>query len=292
MAGKSFAFMNLKGGVGKTVLTANIAREIVRQHNKKILLVDLDPQCSLSYLFAEPAEIDQMAKESTAHETLYPKGKSQEALLDQAKAIYKDSSLLGRQRAAKIDLVFGSMEIYRIIAHSGANEREYCIQNFKTFMEAARKRYDFVFVDTNPSTNIATMCTIDACEYIIAPMTMDIFSVRGILMLKDIFSDRFIWLREHPGRIIGIWNMVASRLRHTDQLSTAERALQSSNPDIFRTALANRIYDTAYLHYEGKKRGFLHDFKGIARIDLFNNARSDLAKVCRELFQRVGLASA
>ena len=230
MAGKSFAFMNLKGGVGKTVLTANIAREIVRQHNKKILLVDLDPQCSLSYLFAEPAEIDQMAKEGTAHETLYPEGKTRETLLDQARNIYKDSRLLGRPRAAKIDLVFGSIEIYRIIAHSGANEREYCIQNFKAFMEAARKRYDFVFVDTNPSTNIATMCALDACEYIIAPMTMDIFSVRGILMLKDIFSDRFIWLREHPGRIIGIWNMVASRLRHTDQLSTAERDFRAPIP--------------------------------------------------------------
>ena len=292
MAGRSFAFMNLKGGVGKTVLTANIAREIVRQHNKKILLVDLDPQCSLSYLFAEPAEIDNMDKDNTAHETLYPEGAGPDALLARAKNVFTDSSFLGRPRGAKIDLVFGSMEIYRIIAHSGANEREYCIQNFKVFMEAARKRYDFVFVDTNPSTNIATMCALDACEFIIAPMTMDIFSVRGILMLKDIFSDRFIWLRDDPGRIIGIWNMVASRLRHTDQLSTAERTLQSSNPDIFRTALANRIYDTAYLHYEGKKRGFLHDFKGIARIDLFNNARSDLSKVCGELFQRVGLASA
>jgi hypothetical protein len=40
-------------------------------------------------------------------------------------------------------------------------------------------------------------------------------------MLKDIFSDRFIGLRNNPGRIIGIWNMVASRLRHTDRLSTA-----------------------------------------------------------------------
>jgi hypothetical protein len=46
------------------------------------------------------------------------------------------------------------------------------------------------------------------------------------------------------------------------------------------------------LHYDGKKRGFLHDFKGIARIDLFNNARGDLAKVCNELFQRVGFAGA
>jgi hypothetical protein len=44
-----------------------------------------------------------------------------ETLLDQARTIYKDSRLLGRPRATKIDLVFGSIEIYRIIAHSGAN---------------------------------------------------------------------------------------------------------------------------------------------------------------------------
>jgi len=61
------ALSNLKGGVGKTVLTANIAREIARQHNNKILPVDLDPQCSLSYLFAEPIDIDKMAKEKTAY---------------------------------------------------------------------------------------------------------------------------------------------------------------------------------------------------------------------------------
>src|SRR5262249_20519790 len=108
MAGKSFAFMNLKGGVGKTVLTANIAREIVRQHDKKIRLVDLDPQCSLSYLFAEPAEIDKMRKAKTAHETLYPEDGGPESLLDEAKSIYEDSPFLGRRRTAKIDLVFGS----------------------------------------------------------------------------------------------------------------------------------------------------------------------------------------
>jgi cellulose biosynthesis protein BcsQ len=111
MAGKSFAFMNLKGGVGKTVLTANLAREIVRQHNKKILLVDLDPQCSLSYLFAEPAEIGKLAKGNATHETLYPEGAGSEALLNQAKNIYTDSSFLGRPRGPKIDLIFGSMEI-------------------------------------------------------------------------------------------------------------------------------------------------------------------------------------
>ena len=208
------------------------------------------------------------------------------------KNIYEDKPFLGTPSGGKIDLIYGSMEIYRIIARGGANEREYCIQNFSKFMAEARKHYDYVFADTNPSTNVATMCALEACDYVIAPMTLDIFSVRGILMLKDIFSDRYIWLRENPGRVIGIWNMVASRLRHTDRLSVAERTLQEKSPEIFRMALANRIYETDYLHYVGRKRGFLHDRKSIARIDLFNTTKRELAKVCTELFQRLELAGA
>ena len=96
MAGKSFAFMNLKGGVGKTVLTANIAREIVHQHNKKILLVDLDPQCSLSYLFAEPAEIDGMDKAKTAHEAFTLRAAGLDALLAHGQEHLHRQSFLGR----------------------------------------------------------------------------------------------------------------------------------------------------------------------------------------------------
>src|SRR5436190_1668559 len=109
MAGKSYAFMNLKGGVGKTVLAANIAREIVRQRpTMKILLVDLDPQCSLTYLFDEPGIIDALAKEKTALQALYPKDDDPEALLKHKKNVYEEHPLLGTPRGAKIDLIYGS----------------------------------------------------------------------------------------------------------------------------------------------------------------------------------------
>lgn len=291
--GKSFAFMNLKGGVGKTVLAANIARELVKQRpGKKVLLVDLDPQCSLSYLFREPTQIDGLPKQQSTYYAIFSNDAEPATVVDHRISVYQDKHLFYPSDGTRIDLILGSMEIYRIIATSGANEREYCIQNFNRFMERARAEYDYVFVDTNPSTNIATMCALDTCDYVIAPMTLDIFSVRGILMLKDIFSDRFIWMRHNPDRIIGIWNMVASKLRHTDRLSVAERTLQTQNPDIFRSALAARIYETDYLHYVGNKRGFLHDRSGIARIDLFSNATRDLQAVCAELFQRIGVAGA
>ena len=42
--GKIISFMNMKGGVGKTSLCVNMAIKLTRNYNKKILIVDLDPQ--------------------------------------------------------------------------------------------------------------------------------------------------------------------------------------------------------------------------------------------------------
>ena len=42
--GKVISFINMKGGVGKTTLTINIANYLANKGNKKILIIDLDPQ--------------------------------------------------------------------------------------------------------------------------------------------------------------------------------------------------------------------------------------------------------
>ena len=44
------SLINWKGGVGKTTLTLHLAAGLAEFHSKKVLLIDLDPQCNLSFL--------------------------------------------------------------------------------------------------------------------------------------------------------------------------------------------------------------------------------------------------
>lgn len=62
---KIVAVINYKGGVGKTTLTANLGAELAFR-GKKVLLMDLDPQASLTFSFIQPdAWLTRFEKENT-----------------------------------------------------------------------------------------------------------------------------------------------------------------------------------------------------------------------------------
>lgn len=281
-----FAFMNLKGGVGKTVLAANLAREIAAQRAKRILLVDLDPQCSLSYLFDEADKIAKLEKRTTALETIWPTGERAN-LLENPRILYEDKAgLFNKGPKGKIEFIPGSMEIYKVITNAGVNVRQQCIQNFRDFVRDAATRYDYIVVDTNPSTNIGSLCALAAADFVVAPMKMDIFSVQGIIMLEEIFGDEFECVKLAAKRVIGVWNMMDAKLRGTNTTSAIEKSLHSANKSLFAASIGTRIYETGYLKYRDHK-GFIHEFSRIQRRDFFNRTRGELTNVCKELLQRV-----
>ena len=58
------AIINYKGGVGKTTLTANIGAELALR-GRRVLLIDLDPQASLTFSFYRPDEWQQFDSPAT-----------------------------------------------------------------------------------------------------------------------------------------------------------------------------------------------------------------------------------
>jgi chromosome partitioning protein len=55
MPGKIISLVNFKGGVGKTTLTVNLAACLAKERDKKVLIVDLDPQSNSSIWLLGPA---------------------------------------------------------------------------------------------------------------------------------------------------------------------------------------------------------------------------------------------
>jgi chromosome partitioning protein len=62
MAPKIIAVINMKGGVGKTTLSWNLALHLFSSHAKKVLLIDLDPQANATLLGLSKEEFDNHKK--------------------------------------------------------------------------------------------------------------------------------------------------------------------------------------------------------------------------------------
>jgi cellulose biosynthesis protein BcsQ len=54
---RSIAFFNNKGGVGKTTLLCNVAAFLAREKDKKVLIVDADPQCNATQLMLDDDDV-------------------------------------------------------------------------------------------------------------------------------------------------------------------------------------------------------------------------------------------
>ena len=50
---KTYAFLNIKGGVGKTTSATTVAHILASEHKKRVLLIDLDAQANSSSLFSQ-----------------------------------------------------------------------------------------------------------------------------------------------------------------------------------------------------------------------------------------------
>ena len=116
--GKCISVLNMKGGVGKTTISAHVMRVLYHQCAKKTLLIDLDPQFNLTQCLITRSEYDKLkAKNHTIFTAMEPP--SQVGLFDVATTIHappKASTLANRLRQfqsgdAFLDLLPGNFEL-------------------------------------------------------------------------------------------------------------------------------------------------------------------------------------
>ena len=160
---KTIAFVNQKGGVAKTTTCLNIGAALALC-GFKVLLVDVDPQGSLSQS-AGFAQIEE--SEPTTYEVLNG--------VDVNSAIRSHN---GRYDVLPTDIRLSASEI-ELISQKRRTER------LRAILSGLRTPYDFVLIDCPPSLNILTLNALAAADEVIVPVQAQYLPLTGVAHLVD-----------------------------------------------------------------------------------------------------------
>ena len=163
---RTVAFINLKGGTGKTVSAANMAHILAAVHKRKVLLVDADKQGSASRYFSVYGEHD-----GTAVLLMDPER-------DPTGLIYP-SGYYG------LDVITSNMDLYSTDRELWADEDDNHVMDLRRALDRVRNDYDFCIIDNGPAADIITLNVLAAADDVLIPIRPDEFSFSGLLDLVD-----------------------------------------------------------------------------------------------------------
>ncbi|MDE2716414.1 MAG: ParA family protein [Chloroflexota bacterium] len=279
------ALLNMKGGVGKTTISAHVMRVLYHRHRIKTLLVDLDPQFNLSQALVSRGTYDKLKDSNrtilTAMEPPPPIGlhdiKTSTSPPPKAEDIVKKLRYI-RFSPVCLDLLPGDFRIVKYSMIDNRGKLDIVQQRFLRFIGESRKDYGLICIDCNPSSSFITSCALHACTHIVVPVRPDRYSLLGLEILGD-FIDAIPTVNPKPELII-----LLNGIRRQDEDSAVEYELRAHHT-FGPQALTNRLYYSRLLEATAGYTGFATD----KPVPWRNLLKKEISAVVDELATRLGI---
>ena len=164
------SFPNLKGGCWKTTLSL-LASQYYAIAGYRVLLVDTDPQGTLSFFYGYQPDIDTGYKDTIAPFLLFDSLDESEEPVESLHYAIKPT------RWPNIDIIPANLDLSMIdtslpIAIADAedqDEKREIIERLKEGVRTVENDYDLIIIDGTPSLNLLTISTLIACDHVIVP---------------------------------------------------------------------------------------------------------------------------
>ena len=235
------ACVNQKGGTGKTCTAENLGIGMV-QAGKKVLLVDMDPQASLTISLGYPRPDDLPVTVS-----------DQMAKVMQDMPIPIKEGILTHEEG--VDLMPASIALSGLeVSLVNAMSRESVL---KQYLEPLKKEYDFIILDCMPSLGMLTVNALAAADQLVVPVQAQYLSAKGLEQLLQTVNK--VKRQINPKlRVEGILlTMVDSRTNNAKEIASLIREAYGSKLKVFDVEIPRSVR-AAEISAEGKSI-FAHD---------------------------------
>lgn len=231
------SIINMKGGVGKTTLTINLGYYLACMQNKKVLVIDFDPQANSSSAFLTYNKYDKFLDERKVISEIFtdidrivgPVTKKNPKLLTLNDLIV---NLKSTPKGGKLDIIISELELSKVLERTGGGAIE---ERLKILLEAKKERYDYVLIDCSPTYSVLTNNALIASDYILIPVKPDPFSARGIPMLISKIDQHNSVHKDKPVKVLGIvFNLIKDDLKYMD---TVKAQIIKEYKNVFQTEI-------------------------------------------------------
>lgn len=249
---KTISFINMKGGVAKTTTVVEVGTILAKVHNKKVLIIDLDPQTNATFSLMGIEEWEKLKDNATIADVLgMNKGYStRDVEYDINKAIVKNVCGING-----LDLIPSHIELtFLDLDLSGQAGREIILKNQ---LDKCEDNYDFILIDCPPNLTLAPQNALVVSDYIIVPVIPEFFPSIGLPLL----SNRVGQLKKRlPGCNVELLGVVFTKVKrntnnHIERMDSIRkdcevldiRTFQTIIPDTVRISEASTKNKPAYL---------------------------------------------
>ncbi|NLD18043.1 MAG: ParA family protein, partial [Tissierellia bacterium] len=162
--GKTIGIFNQKGGVGKTTTAINLAAGLGRR-NKKVLLIDLDPQGNAT----SGLGIDKESIELNVYDAIYNDTPMEDIVIEtNGKNLWLVPS--------DIDLAGLEIELAQ------SNDWHHLMENA---LVGIKDSYDIIIIDCPPSLGILSIMSLIASDYVLVPIQSEFYALEGTGQLLE-----------------------------------------------------------------------------------------------------------